>query len=472
MAAAASYGTITLYVGGNKETFTVLRVLPGSTNPLQVKSNRNGKQYVLKRSSSGVQEVNEYFAFKLYEAAGCRVPNTYLVIDAETETPCLLEEFIHGESLLYLLNLRLPEITAQLRTYTFRAIEHDLVIHALFANWDINEMGNTMIPYNSDGNLMYATPFIIDCGGTFASRAMGGVKPYEHTMKNIESIVGFANPHRPMSRFKGWWGIKRPELKQLVCNRWALVDQNAIYHAFNEVTWEVLGIFPDAGPYFHAIGTALYARMDYLNEAYCNPKPTASTGGAGAGASAASTHGGRRILRKTRKQPRSKRHSSHRRSKRHPSRRSRLRGGQQSPSLSVVYSPNLQVAGQQLTQQQTADAPTLTFSSLDPNQSYALLMHDPDAVKPSYIHWLITDITANETGTAVITAANEERTATLPYQGPSPPPDSAPVHRYLFTLFVQPPNFVVPTQRAGFKASTLPPAIARQQFTVESPASK
>jgi phosphatidylethanolamine-binding protein (PEBP) family uncharacterized protein len=150
------------------------------------------------------------------------------------------------------------------------------------------------------------------------------------------------------------------------------------------------------------------------------------------------------------------------RSKRRPTRRSRLRGGQQPPILSVVYSPNLQVAGQQLTQQQTEDAPALTFSSLDPTKSYALLMHDPDAVKPSYIHWLITDITS----------ANEKRTAVIAYQGPSPPPGSAPVHRYIFTLFVQPPNFVVPTQRAGFDPNTLPLAVAMQQFTVKSPASK
>jgi phosphatidylethanolamine-binding protein (PEBP) family uncharacterized protein len=150
------------------------------------------------------------------------------------------------------------------------------------------------------------------------------------------------------------------------------------------------------------------------------------------------------------------------RSKRRPTRRSRLRGGQQPPTLSVVYPPNLQVAGQQLTQQQTEDAPTLTVSSLDPTKSYALLMHDPDAVKPSYIHWLITSITA----------ANKKGAPVIPYQGPSPPPGSAPVHRYIFTLFVQPPNFVVPTQRAGFNASTLPPPVATQQFTVKSPGSK
>jgi phosphatidylethanolamine-binding protein (PEBP) family uncharacterized protein len=137
----------------------------------------------------------------------------------------------------------------------------------------------------------------------------------------------------------------------------------------------------------------------------------------------------------------------------------RLHGGQQYPTLSVVYSPNLQIAGQLLTQQQTAAAPKLTFSSLDPSQTYALLLHDPDAVQPSYIHWLITDIQVG----------NEKGTTAVPYQGPMPPPGSAPVHRYIFTLFVQPPSFVAPTERSGFDASVLPPPVITQQFTVKSP---
>ncbi len=157
---------------------------------------------------------------------------------------------------------------------------------------------------------------------------------------------------------------------------------------------------------------------------------------------------------------RNKRLQQTRRSSRHRSRKQR--GGQLSPphpTLSVVYNPNLQVAGQLLTQQQTAAAPKLTFSSLDPSKTYALLLHDPDAVQPSYIHSLITDIHAG----------NEKGTTAVPYQGPAPPPGSAPVHRYIFTLFVQSPGFVAPTERSGFDASILPPAVATQQFTVKSP---
>lgn len=160
------------------------------------------------------------------------------------------------------------------------------------------------------------------------------------------------------------------------------------------------------------------------------------------------------LLRKTRR--------GHTRRNHRTKKNRKYRGGQLSPSyptLSVVYSPNLQVAGQQLTQQQTAAAPKLTFSSLDPSQTYALLLHDPDAVQPSYIHWLITDIRAG----------NEAGTTAVPYQGPKPPPGSAPVHRYIFTLFVQPLSFAAPTERSGFDASILPFAVATQQFTVKSP---
>lgn len=144
--------------------------------------------------------------------------------------------------------------------------------------------------------------------------------------------------------------------------------------------------------------------------------------------------------------------------RRNTRRRKRAQHGGQQPTLSVTYAPHLQVAGQQLTMQQTAAAPTLTFSSLDPAKTYVLLLHDPDAPTPSYVHWVLKDITT----------ANQKGTVVLPYQGPHPPPH-APIHRYIFTLFVQPPYFKGPTERIGFDAAALPPSVATQQFTVKSP---
>ena len=67
------------------------------------------------------------------------------------------------------------------------------------------------------------------------------------------------------------------------------------------------------------------------------------------------------------------------------------------------------MAGQELTAAQTAAAPTV--QGLPSN--HTLILIDHNSVTLNYVHWISTD-------------------PTVPYQGPAPPPGSAPIHNYVF----------------------------------------
>lgn len=97
------------------------------------------------------------------------------------------------------------------------------------------------------------------------------------------------------------------------------------------------------------------------------------------------------------------------------------------------------VQGQTLTAQQTAKKPNVNIPP-----GYTLVLYDPDAVQPSYIHWMAT--------------ATEDL---LPYKGPSPPPGTG-THHYTFALVKG--LLPVPQERAPVNATAL---LGSSQITVE-----
>ena len=104
------------------------------------------------------------------------------------------------------------------------------------------------------------------------------------------------------------------------------------------------------------------------------------------------------------------------------------------------------VQGQTLTAQQTAKKPSV---SIPPG--YTLILYDPDAVQPSYIHWMATD-----------------KQDLLPYKGPAPPPGTG-THHYKFALVKGIPQ--VPNERAPVNVTTLIGATKPQvEFTVDAAA--
>ena len=82
------------------------------------------------------------------------------------------------------------------------------------------------------------------------------------------------------------------------------------------------------------------------------------------------------------------------------------------------------VQGQMLTKEQTATEPTVQIPP-----GHYVVMYDPDAVKPDYIHWI---------------------SGVLPYQGPAPPPGTG-IHHYKFVMCKGvPPQ--APAERGGQRA--------------------
>ena len=112
--------------------------------------------------------------------------------------------------------------------------------------------------------------------------------------------------------------------------------------------------------------------------------------------------------------------------------------------MSISYG-GVPVHGQRLTLQQTSRKPNV---SIPPG--HTLVLYDPDAVQPSYIHWIAT-----------------AKGDALAYKGPSPPPGTG-THHYTFALVKG--SVQIPEERASVHAASLVKnPIATVQFTVDAP---
>jgi hypothetical protein len=101
-------------------------------------------------------------------------------------------------------------------------------------------------------------------------------------------------------------------------------------------------------------------------------------------------------------------------------------------NLEIQYSTG-KVAGQIIPVEQTQQKPNVSI----PDGHY-LVMYDPDAGNPDWIHW--------------ISSKDDD---ILPYQGPAPPTGTG-IHRYIFILVAgNPPS--APLERGGQNAETLAP---------------
>jgi phosphatidylethanolamine-binding protein (PEBP) family uncharacterized protein len=113
--------------------------------------------------------------------------------------------------------------------------------------------------------------------------------------------------------------------------------------------------------------------------------------------------------------------------------------------LNISYNGK-KVQGNQFTVEETAEKPMVEIP-----EGYTLIMYDPDAVNPSWIHWISTsshDI--------------------LPYKGPSPPKGSG-IHHYKFILVpgTVKTNLATNQNRGGKSVSEYDPmAVKRAEFIV------
>jgi phosphatidylethanolamine-binding protein (PEBP) family uncharacterized protein len=108
--------------------------------------------------------------------------------------------------------------------------------------------------------------------------------------------------------------------------------------------------------------------------------------------------------------------------------------------LKVQYGATL-IAGQLLSQAQTLPEPAVILR-LKPNRYYTLIMSDPDAARPDWLHWLIINCTDISSGTIL-----------FPYSPPTPPSGT---HHYYFYLCEQPhllQNTAQSKTRGGFNTA-------------------
>jgi hypothetical protein len=303
---------------GEKE-YIDLGDLSGSTRPRHLRRKEDGNEFVLKWASEPrrvAHVANEYLAFQLYKAAGCRVPNVEFVRLDEVGGYGLLEDYIPNETLRTLLEHGNKQVREQLRTISFPALQPDLILHALFGNWDINNTENIIIPQNADGDFDYANPVIIDLGGTLQFRAMGGLKEEDQftgDVTNHNSIVEKARTKR--SRYNKPFKMAGVNANSVICERWNNVNTSAILRAFDKAR-------PIVKPHFDRVHfdrarldmvklrAILVARIAFFYK-FCGevtrtvPGSTRKTarksspaGGAGRGPSAGSYGGGRRTRRR------------------------------------------------------------------------------------------------------------------------------------------------------------------------------
>ena|SRR5690349_7531991 len=86
-------------------------------------------------------------------------------------------------------------------------------------------------------------------------------------------------------------------------------------------------------------------------------------------------------------------------------------------------------------------SPPLEWSGVpDGTQGFALIVHDPDAPRGDFTHWVVFDIRAGvrcfDDGAAPIQVALEgiNDAGNVGYRGPCPPPGHG-AHRYVFELY-------------------------------------
>jgi phosphatidylethanolamine-binding protein (PEBP) family uncharacterized protein len=108
--------------------------------------------------------------------------------------------------------------------------------------------------------------------------------------------------------------------------------------------------------------------------------------------------------------------------------------------MNVSYGEQV-AKNQVLDRNYTLEQPTVAIKAAS-QKLFTLLMTDPDATPPSWLHWMVTNIPGDmpsiENGDVVVA-----------YAPPTPPSGT---HTYVFTLYEQVSSIIVPTpeQRGNF----------------------
>jgi hypothetical protein len=203
----------------------------GSTGAIRIEY--DARPYIYKYAPPK-NVVNEFVAFKLYAAAGARVPQVHLVIntDAGGIPQGVLIQYIEGATVAEALHKSL--LTFGERYTLLASIKTDFLLHALFANWDAINSENYIIAKSVDGKYDVNEPYIIDLGGALFYRAMGEPKSSRFfSSLDINEIDTIPNESSTTSArlfvIPEMEDLRDPHiLKRNLCSRLAKLDKDAI----------------------------------------------------------------------------------------------------------------------------------------------------------------------------------------------------------------------------------------------------
>lgn len=105
--------------------------------------------------------------------------------------------------------------------------------------------------------------------------------------------------------------------------------------------------------------------------------------------------------------------------------------------FTVSYNETV-VKGQELSKAATKNGPSIALR-LDSTSIYTVLMSDPDAPNPSWLHMLVVNIPG----------ATPSIVNGIPIASYAPPSPPSGVHRYIFTLYEQPASIMVEPLKEG-----------------------
>lgn len=107
--------------------------------------------------------------------------------------------------------------------------------------------------------------------------------------------------------------------------------------------------------------------------------------------------------------------------------------------ISQAFRDNGMIPPQYTCKGQGVSPPLIIVDPPKGTKSFALIMHDPDAVSGDFTHWLLWDILASTETIAANTVPvgalqGKNDAGSNEYTPPCPPPGSG-VHRYMFELY-------------------------------------
>ena len=203
----------------------------------------NGARYIYKKGNIPFT-INNFIAYKMYEAADVNVPTSFLVYRVTDDSIAgILLSYSDGRTAtIFFRRLFTPDVIHNYKIVQ-NSIEKDLVIHALFSNMDAAKPDNYFIFKISDG-YDYYNPCVIDVGGSLFYNADGTLKetrqfsPFHvHEIKEIPL-------YSSLQSVKFYERLTDEAIRRTsVCDRWSTINKTKIVEVLDTYS-DILRLLP------------------------------------------------------------------------------------------------------------------------------------------------------------------------------------------------------------------------------------